>query len=95
MDQLDMAPRKHGIPSNVNVPTAAIGDYYAELLVIGARTTGTTPTSYGGGLLKQALAQNEARIKERVEHAARRWSCTFEEAWDKLVRGEESPKAGD
>ena len=94
MDQLDMAPRSKGIPSSINIQASSLGRYYSELLVIGARTTGATPTSYAGGLIKQAIAANEARIKERVEHAAKAWGCDFDTAWGRIVAGEDLMEEG-
>ncbi|MBE9031794.1 hypothetical protein IQ266_18835 [filamentous cyanobacterium LEGE 11480] len=88
MDRSVMAPKPKGIPTAVNVQLASIGDYYSELLVVGARTVGSTPTSYASGMIKQALAANKNRIMERVAHHAQKWECTEQEAWSRLVAGD-------
>jgi hypothetical protein len=93
--QLDMAPRSKGLPNSIAISSSSMGRYYVELMAVGARTSGSTITSYAGGVLKQGLTANEERIKHRVQHAARIWGCDFDEAWKRLVEGEDLLEEGD
>ena len=69
----------------------AIGEWYADLLVIDSAINARTPGQQASSLLCAKLQERESKIRERVAYFAAKRSVSFEEMWKSLATGEYAP----